>query len=427
MNALRHHSHFFLPMKLIRIVSWVSAITATVYADPSKTTHAPATQSSATDIYAGINTRDAQRDIAALTKGSDAEKDTVVARILANPGDSPPPVFMLVSQRLHEKGDTAAAYRWFCFGLLRAQYDARRCADDTARQGVGIMTRNVAPEIKRHLGTLTPEGVQAFVQDILALDEATPYAYDHRWLNLHGMGAFTNSDGKKPLSLPESEWPALRKEAREAMATGLIDYAAMLRAEKAAPPSSSAPAPAVASAPSAELRKQLPPPPEGFDWLIYKNCAVLCPAGWNQKIRPDDPAKNITGAFAISPEVFSEKKYFDHGFTVQIHTDVKRRFGAAASPSLAAFIQPLAAKVKKEDLLLFKEGASASGSTSILRYVDAPPGLTPLVVHRYFVANDAADTIHVFTYEAPQAQWDENWKNVGTPILGRVVMLSGAP
>jgi hypothetical protein len=385
-----------------------------------------------TDAHATIDTAAAQRDIAALTKGTDAEKDAVVARILAKPGETAPPVFMYVAQRLHEKGDTAAAYRWFCFGLLRAQYDARRCADGTARQGVGIMTQNVPSEIKRHLGTLAPEAVQAFAQDILALDEATPYAYDHRWLNLHGMGAFTNTDGKKPLSLPESEWPALRKEAREAMATGLIEYGAMLRAEKSAPPAavpgaSPPPAPAVVSAPSPELRKQLPPAPEGFDWLVYKNCALLSPAGWNQKVRPDDPAKNLTGAFAISPEVFSEKKYFDHGFTVQIHTDVKRRFGAAASPSLAAFIQPLAAKVKKEDLLLFKEGGAAGGSTNILRYVDAPPGLTPLVVHRYFVANDAADTIHVFTYEAPQAQWEENWKTFGTPILGRVVMLTGAP
>jgi hypothetical protein len=414
-------------MKLVRIVSLLTAITAIVQADPASSASVPSELPSKTDVYAGIDTREAQRDIAVLTKGTDAEKDAVVARILARPGETPPPVFMLVSQRLHEKGDTAAAYRWFCFGLLRAQYDARRCADDTARQGVGIMTRNVAPEIKRHLGTLTPEAVQAFAQDILALDEATPYAYDHRWLNLHGMGAFTNSDGKKPLSLPEAEWPALRKEAREAMATGLIDYAAMLRAEPPLSVPPPAPAPLVAAAPSAELRKQLPPAPEGFDWLVYKNCAVLCPTGWNQKIRADDPAKNLTGAFAISPEVFSEKKYFDHGFTVQIHTDVKKRFGAAASPSLQALLQPLAARVKKEDFLLFKEGASAGGATTILRYVDAPPGLTPLVVHRYLVADDAKDTIHVFTYESPQAQWEENWKTYGTPLLGRVIMLSGAP
>jgi hypothetical protein len=375
--------------------------------------------------YDSIDTSSARRDIAVLTKGTDAEKDAVVARILAKPGETSPPVFMLVSQRLHETGDTAAAYRWFCFGLLRAQYDARRCADDTARQGVSIMTQNVASEIKRYLGTLAPEEVLPFAQSVLALDEAAPYAYDHRWLNLHGMGAFTNTDGKKPLSVPEAEWPALRKEARDALVSGLQEYAAMLRAEKSAPPSP--PTPALVSAPSAELRKQLPAPLEGFDWLVYKNCAVLAPNGWNQKTRPDDLAKNITGAFALSPEVFSEKKSFDHGFTVQIHTDVKRRFGAAASSSLQALIQPLAAKLKKEDMLLFKEGGSADAATCILRYIDAPPGLTPLIVHRYLVANDANDVIHVFTYESPQAQWEENWKTYGTPILQKISILSTSP
>ena len=379
--------------------------------------------------YDTIDASGARRDIAALTKGTEEEKDAVLARIVKSPGGTPPPVFMLVSQRLYEKDDMPAAYRWFCFGLLRAQYDARRCADATARQGVGIMTQNVAPEIKRYLGTLAPEDVLPFAQGILALDEATPYAYDHRWLNLHGMGAFTG--GGKPLSVPEAEWPALRQEAREGILAGLQEYAAMLRAEKAATPAPAAPAslpaPAVASAPSPELRKQLPPAPEGFDWLVYKNCALLCPAGWNQKIRPEDPAKNLTGSFALSPAVFSENKYFDHGFTVQIHTDVKKRFGAEASPSLQGFIQPVAAKVKKEDLLLFKEGTAAGGATRILRYIDAPPGLTPLVIHRYFVADDAKDVIYVFTYESPQATWDENWKTYGTPIVARLSILSSNP
>ena len=48
-----------------------------------------------------------------------------------------------------------------------------------------------------------------------------PYNYDHRWINLHGLGAITvssNSTGKtivKPLSLPENEWPALAKQQRD--------------------------------------------------------------------------------------------------------------------------------------------------------------------------------------------------------------------
>jgi hypothetical protein len=197
---------------------------------------------------------------------------------------------------------------------------------------------------------------------------------------------------------------------------------AQLRAENAAPP----PAPDV-HIPDAALRAQLPPPPDGFDWLLYKNCAVLRPDGWHQNTRPDDPAKKLTGAFALSPETFSEKKPFEHGFTVQIHHDVRARFGAPPSESVAGFLQPLAARLAKTDLLLYKENPTPIGATRILRYRDAPPGLTPLVIHRYYIADDTGDTLYAFTYESPEAQWEEHWKKFGTPLLGKVLILSARP
>jgi hypothetical protein len=180
-------------------------------------------------------------------------------------------------------------------------------------------------------------------------------------------------------------------------------------------------------APDAALLAQLPPAPEGFSWLLYKNCSLLRPAGWHYHTRPDDPAKNLTGAFALSPEAFSEKKPFEHGFTVQIHQNVRARFGAPASEAIAAFLQPLATRLPKADLLLYKENPTPTGATRILRHRDAPPGLTPLIIHRYYVANDTNDTLHVFTYESPEARWEENWKTFGTPILGKVLILSAHP
>ena len=180
-------------------------------------------------------------------------------------------------------------------------------------------------------------------------------------------------------------------------------------------------------APDAALLAQLPPAPTGFSWLLYKNCALLRPDGWHHQARPDAPAQNLTGAFALSPESFSEKKPFEHGFTVQIHQNDRARFGAPPSQAVAAFLQPLAARLPKTDLLLYKENSTPTGATRILRHRDAPPGLTPLIIHRYYVANDTQDILHVFTYESPESKWDENWKTFGTPILGKLLILSAEP
>ncbi len=383
--------------------------------------------------HAAIDTAAAQRAIAVFSKGTAAEKDALVASIIKTPGEMPPPVFMHVATRLFEKGDKAGAYRWFCFGLLRAQYDAMRCADATARQGVSIMTSNVEPELKRFPGTLTPEQVDAFAQSVLALDEATPYAYDHRWINLHGMGAFLNNDGKKPHSVPEAEWPALRKEARDGLPAGIQQFASMLRerqkaeqAQPAAPQPPPAPA-AISYEPSAELLKQLPAADAGFTWLVYQNCALLRPDGWNLRTRAAEPQKSRLGSFAMSPEVFSETKYYDHGMSVQIMPNAKASLGDVPSKGVMAFVAPKAEKLGKKNLLVYQNKPTSTGASVVFRYIDAPPNLTPLVIHRYYVADDAKDTVYIFTYEAPQESWEQNWEKYGTPIFKRLLILSGTP
>jgi hypothetical protein len=183
--------------------------------------------------YAKIDTSGIIRDMTILAKGSDAEKDALVKKIAVHPGDYAPPVFMLMARRLYEKKDAEGAYFWFSFGRLRGRYDASRCADVSAREGIDVMIMNLdeqVPELRRYPAKMKPDDIVPFAKKIMELDSDTPYNYDQRWLNLHGMGAFTG--GKQELSLPESEWPDLLRKVRDEYLKGAEEIAAQLRSPK---------------------------------------------------------------------------------------------------------------------------------------------------------------------------------------------------
>ncbi len=101
---------------------------------------------------------------------------------------------------------------------------AFRCADETARGGVSAMESQLPHNLRL---AEREDRVQwkRVIDQVLEWDEETPYSYDHRWINLHGIGAYRNVfpelenkwGGRKleALSLPEDQWPELRKKVRE--------------------------------------------------------------------------------------------------------------------------------------------------------------------------------------------------------------------
>ena len=180
--------------------------------------------------YAKIDTSGTIRDMTILAKGSDSEKDALVKKINKNPGDYAPPVFMLMARRLYEKRDAEGAYFWFCFGRMRGRYDAARCADVSARDGIAVMVRNVEPELRKYPTKMKPDDIVPFAMKVVKLDRDTPFNYDHHWLNLHGMGVFTGD--KQEFSLPESQWPDLLKKVRDDFLKGAEEMAVQLKNPK---------------------------------------------------------------------------------------------------------------------------------------------------------------------------------------------------
>lgn len=170
-----------------------------------------------TGVYAEIDTRLAIETIEALTAGGKKKRAEAIAAIEANPAEYAPPVFYVLSHVLFEKGDKDRAAFWFYAGQLRARFDANRCAEVSARQKVAVLNEQFGPPINRYTFKDIPK-LEELIPQVVEWDRKTARRYDHRWINLHGMGVFLlafEPDGPvDPLSLPEDQWEAIAETTR---------------------------------------------------------------------------------------------------------------------------------------------------------------------------------------------------------------------
>ena len=170
--------------------------------------------------YAQINTHKGIDAIQTLTKGSAAEKLEMIARVTAQPQNYEPPVFYALAQAMFQNGKKDEAAFWFYAGQLRGRFDANRCADISARQAVTVLNQTYGTPINQYTFQDIPK-LEALVLKVIAWDKSTPYNYDHRWINLHGMNAMISGLSPKDasvqtaaVSLPKEQWPAIAEKTR---------------------------------------------------------------------------------------------------------------------------------------------------------------------------------------------------------------------
>lgn len=175
------------------------------------------------------------------------------------------------------------------------------------------------------------------------------------------------------------------------------------------------------------VKAQLPPAPKGFTWKFYLNAAFLKPDNWNERTS----STNIKGTshvlYAASAEEFNEKKQFETGFSLNIIDGLKKFQNLEANKAALIYIKPMLDSHKKEDVLMLDQRKNGDFDLTFFRYRDAPPGLTPIIVHQFLMANNVTDSLHVFIFESPEASWDENWKKFGTPILSKAIVIPSLP
>jgi hypothetical protein len=175
------------------------------------------------------------------------------------------------------------------------------------------------------------------------------------------------------------------------------------------------------------ITSQLPAPPEGFVWQLYKNAVFLKPVKWNERERGD----NITGipytTYSASPEEFSDTKQFEMGVTVQLIINPQHIRGIEAKKMAFVYLKPFLDTHKKEEVLMLEQSTKGDFDRTFFRYRDAPLGLKPIIVHKFILANNVTDSVHIFTFESPSESWDENWSKYGMPIIGKLNVLPNVP
>lgn len=151
-------------------------------------------------------------------------KQQAISSVLQNPNDYNPPVLYALSRELFLQDKKDEAAYWFYVAQLRARYDANRCADKSATQAVSVLNGEYGPDINKH-AFANHDFLQSTVEEVVAFVNTNEENYDHRWLNLHGMGVFLNEKGKA-LSKPQEEWAAIKSKTVDDYYNAFIDYLA---------------------------------------------------------------------------------------------------------------------------------------------------------------------------------------------------------
>ena len=175
------------------------------------------------------------------------------------------------------------------------------------------------------------------------------------------------------------------------------------------------------------IKSQLLPPPEGFVWQLYKNAAFLKPRQWKEREMAGSTIGIPTTLYAASPEDFSATKPFEMGITLQIIRGSQRIRNFEAKKMVLVYLKPLFDAYKNENMLMFEQRTRGDFEQTFFRYRDAPQGLKPIIIHKFILANNVTDSVHIFTFESPAETWDENWTKYGVAILGNVNVLRDVP
>lgn len=173
--------------------------------------------------HATIDTAAARQTLTALLGPDARARRRAVAAVSAAPERQAPPVLYALSAALVDLGRPAEASFWFYAAQVRARFDANRCADPSAGAAVTALNERFGAQVNRFAFT-DLDRLRRTVVRAVAWDRSAPHHYDHRWIALHGMWAFTGADG--PLSRPAAEWDAVAARTR---AEYLTSFRALLR------------------------------------------------------------------------------------------------------------------------------------------------------------------------------------------------------
>ncbi len=141
--------------------------------------------------------------------------------VLQNPNSHNPTIIYALSGVLFKQGKKSEASFWFYVGQLRARYDANLCLDISAREAVSRLTEIFGPEINK-FAFQNIDSLKKTIIKVVDFVKNNNENYDHRWINLHGMGAIIN-DGSATTE-PQEKWLAIKQKTVDDYYKGFMDY-----------------------------------------------------------------------------------------------------------------------------------------------------------------------------------------------------------
>lgn len=156
-----------------------------------------------------------------------SDSPTLIPQLIAKAGVLPPPYLYELARRLWAT-DKATAMEWFAVGKARAFYDAMRCVDTTARQGImylPMIAPDVVAGIEADRGEYRKAGLRALARPDVFVDAISP-----AWICAHGIQAINsaiqgNQNFEPNWLRPSSEWGGIRQEVRNDLTNYFIEQA----------------------------------------------------------------------------------------------------------------------------------------------------------------------------------------------------------
>lgn len=162
--------------------------------------------------YADINVTKDNQMVQDLLSTNKKLVNKAVKKVLKNLDAYNPTVLYVLSNVYFEENRDEAS-KIFYIGQLRARIDANICQDPTAGEAVSLLNQQFGPIINSY-GFGNMENLKEIVSKAIDHVRKNKVTYDHRWINLHGMKAFTGK-GDETYTAPKEDWDEIIRKTIE--------------------------------------------------------------------------------------------------------------------------------------------------------------------------------------------------------------------
>jgi hypothetical protein len=167
------------------------------------------------------------RNFATLRKIPSMQNPVVVPWLMARAQELDPGFLYEIARRLWDMGRRNDAFEWFALAHVRARYDAARCVDKTAPQGIFALPQiaaNVQAGMRQLPADFSAAGLRAIARPDAFSGTVSPWG-----ICAHGMNAVMAGIEKKSIDeaawlKPQGEWEKLRADVKQQLTAFFVEF-----------------------------------------------------------------------------------------------------------------------------------------------------------------------------------------------------------